>query len=76
MRPADALDATTACQTADSRLGNALDVVPQDLAVALCASLSKSLPPLPRPDILFGFVWVFVLLEESAIKLAFVYVDC
>ena len=39
----DALDATPACQTADRGLGDALNVVPQDLAVALGASLSKSL---------------------------------
>ena len=39
----DALDTTPACQTADRGLGDALDVVPQDLAVALGASLSESL---------------------------------
>ena len=34
----DALDATTASQAADGRLGDALDVVPEHLAVALDAS--------------------------------------
>ena len=43
---ADALDATTAGQTADGRLGDALDVVAQDLAVALCAALAESLASL------------------------------
>ena len=43
---ADALDASTACQTADSGLGDALDVVAQDLAVALGSSLSESLSSL------------------------------
>ena len=38
----DALDTTTACKTADGRLGDALDVVTQHLAVALGASLSES----------------------------------
>ena len=39
----DALDATTACETADSGLGDALDVVAQHLAVALGAALAESL---------------------------------
>ena len=39
----DTLDSTTARQTADGGLGNALDVVPEDLPVALSASLSESL---------------------------------
>ena len=42
----DALDATTACEAADGRLGDALDVVPEHLAVALGASLSESLASL------------------------------
>ena len=40
---ADALDATTTGETADSRLGDPLDVVPEHLAVALGASLPESL---------------------------------
>ena len=36
----DALDATTAGETADGRLGDALDVVAQHLAVALGATLA------------------------------------
>ena len=42
-QPGDALDATTTGQTTDGGLGNALDVVAQDLAVTLRAALSKSL---------------------------------
>ena len=42
----DTLDTTTACQTADGGLGDALDVVPEDLPVALGASLSESLASL------------------------------
>jgi len=43
---ADALDATTAGKTADGRLGDALDVVAQHLAVALRAALAESLAAL------------------------------
>ena len=39
----DALDTTTACQTADRRLGDALDVIPKDLPVALGAALPEPL---------------------------------
>ena len=39
----DALDSSTAGETADGGLGDALDVVAQDLPVALGASLSESL---------------------------------
>ena len=39
----DALDATPACQPTDGGLGDALDVVPEDLAVPLGAALSESL---------------------------------
>ena len=39
----DTLDTTTARQTADGGLGDALDVVPEDLPVALGASLAESL---------------------------------
>ena len=42
----DALAATTACKAADGRLGDALDVVTEHLAVALSASLSESLTAL------------------------------
>ena len=38
----DALHSTSAGQTADGRLGDALDVVTQDLPVTLGASLSES----------------------------------
>ena len=39
----DTLDTTTTCQTTDGGLGDALDVVTQNLAVTLGASLSESL---------------------------------
>ena len=39
----DTLDTTSASQTADSGLGDTLDVVTQDFAVTLGTSLSKSL---------------------------------
>eukprot|EP01052_Picozoa_sp_SAG31_P010784 SAG31_NODE_599_length_13649_cov_9.930775_13_plen_151_part_00 len=42
----DALDATTAGQSADCRLGDALDVVPEHLTVTLGATLSESLSSL------------------------------
>ena len=43
---ADALDASTASQAANSGLGDALDVVAKDLAVALGTALSESLASL------------------------------
>ena len=39
----DTLDTATASQTTDGRLGDALDVVAQDLAVALGAALAETL---------------------------------
>ena len=42
----DTLDTAAARQTADGGLGDALDVVPEDLPVALGASLSESLASL------------------------------
>ena len=42
----DALDAASASQTTDSRLGDALDVVTKNLAVTLGASLPESLASL------------------------------
>ena len=43
---ADALDASTASQAANGGLGDALDVVAKDLAVALGTALSESLASL------------------------------
>ena len=42
----DTLDTSSARETADSRLGDTLDVVAQNLAVALGTSLSESLSSL------------------------------
>ena len=42
----DTLDTTTARKTTDSRLGDTLDVVTQDLAVTLGATLSETLATL------------------------------
>ena len=39
----DALDTTTASQTADGGLGDTLDVITKNLPVALCASFAESL---------------------------------
>ena len=36
----DSLDSSSSCETADSRLGDSLDVITQDLSVTLGASLS------------------------------------
>ena len=38
----DTLDTTTTRKTTDSRLGNTLDVIPENLSVTLGASLSES----------------------------------
>ena len=38
----DALDTTTACETADRRLRDPLDVITEDLAVTLSAALPKT----------------------------------
>jgi hypothetical protein len=42
----DTLDTTTTCETADSGLGDTLDVVAQNLAVTLGATLSETLATL------------------------------
>ncbi|KAH9399227.1 hypothetical protein TYRP_018138 [Tyrophagus putrescentiae] len=62
---ADALDAAAASQSADGRLRDALDVVAEDLAMALGASLAESLASLAaaRHDRLVGVV-VVVVVEE------------
>ena len=38
----DALDTTTASQTADDRLGDTLDVIPENLAVTLGAAFAQT----------------------------------
>ena len=48
----DSLDSSTAGETTDGRLGDSLDVVPKDLAVALGSSLAEALPPFPLPDMM------------------------
>ena len=50
----DPLDSSPPRQTADCRLGDALDVVPQDLAVTLGASLTQSLASLATSGHLVG----------------------
>ena len=42
----DALDTTSACQAADGGLGDALDVIAEDLAVALGTALAQALTAL------------------------------
>ena len=39
----DSLDSSSAGETADSGLGDSLDVIPKDFAVPLCSSLAESL---------------------------------
>merc|ERR1719474_940801 len=39
----DPLDATPSCKSPDCRLGNALDVVPQHLAMSLGSTLAQTL---------------------------------
>jgi len=46
----DTLDTATACKTADRRLGDALDVVAQNLAVTLRTALSETLATLSTCD--------------------------
>ena len=41
--PRDTLDSTSPGQTPDGGLGDSLDVITQDFAMTLCASLSESL---------------------------------
>ena len=48
--PGDALHTTTMSQAAGSRFSDGLDVVAQNLAVALSVAFPRPLPPLPRPD--------------------------
>ena len=57
-------DTTSASKTTDSWLGDSLDVITQDFAMTLGASLSESFPPLPRPDM----ISFFVLLYEQYLK--------
>ena len=61
----DALDTTTACEAADGGLGDALDVVAKDLAVALGAALSESLASLSTSrHVVRVCVFVFVTGRE------------
>jgi hypothetical protein len=46
----DTLDTTTASETTDSGLGDTLDVVTQDLAVTLGATLAETLTALATCD--------------------------
>jgi hypothetical protein len=41
-QPTDTLDTTTTSQTTDGRLGNSLDIITKNLAMALGTSLSKT----------------------------------
>ena len=61
---ADALDTTTAREAADGGLGDTLDVVAKDLAVALGAALSESLASLSTSrHVVRVLVFVFVTSE-------------
>ena len=55
-KPGNTLDTTAASQTSDCWLGDSLDVVSQNLSMALGAPFPSPLPPLPRPDMIcFSF---------------------
>ncbi|GER50921.1 histone H4 [Striga asiatica] len=45
-QPADPLDSASPCQATDRRLRDALDVVPENLAVPLCSALAQPLASL------------------------------
>ena len=63
---ADALDTTTAREAADGGLGDTLDVVAKDLAVALGAALSESLTSLSTSrHVVRVLVFVFVTSEGA-----------
>jgi hypothetical protein len=69
---ADALDTTTASQTADCRLGDALDIVSQHLAVALGTTLPQALAALPNARVHGGggtacaqCTWPWVMLRHT-----------
>jgi hypothetical protein len=51
----DALDTSSACKTADGGLGDALDVVTENLAVTLGASLAESLSSFSSSRHVFGW---------------------
>jgi hypothetical protein len=51
----DALDTSSACKTADGGLGDALDVVTENLAVTLGAALAESLSSFSSSRHVFGW---------------------
>jgi len=61
----DALDTSSASQAANGGLGDALDVVPKDLPVALGATLSESLSSFTASCgwLVEGLLLVFVVFE-------------
>ena len=67
---ADALDTTTAREAADGGLGDTLDVVAKDLAVALGAALSESLTSLSTSRHVVR-VLVFVFVTRATARLGF-----
>jgi hypothetical protein len=62
----DTLDTTTASETADSGLGDTLDVVTQDLAVTLGAALAETLAALSTCEIVSIYVGILYGLQERA----------
>ena len=58
----DSLDSSTAGETADCRLGDSLDVVPKDFAVALGSSLAESLSSFTSSGhVVLNLCWNFEL---------------
>ena len=71
---ADALDTTTAREAADGGLGDTLDVVAKDLAVALGAALSESLASLSTSRHVVR-VLVFVFVTSTRGEACFLYLE-
>ena len=65
----DTLDTATTSETTDSGLGDALDVITQDLAVTLGASLSKSLASFSstRHDELVGWLLMKLVVNDEIV---------
>merc|ERR1711951_84353 len=48
--PANALDTTPSCKSPNCRLGDALNVIPQHLAMSLCTTLAQALATFASPS--------------------------
>ena len=64
---ADALDTTSASQAADSRLGDAVDVVAEDLAVTLGAALAQTFTTLTTSSHVVSCMKSWILVEQFTV---------